>query len=167
MPERSLVYVRRPVRDRLRALLASDSVRNLIWVYYFWFLAWSVYGTFYAYPIRLIVEPMGQLVYNIWVWTPLVATPVALGGLAIRHGGSPAAEIRGPLLRADFLGLWMQVGGHACMAVVIGVFIGTGIMGAEPHQPIPSVFWMAAYFMGCCFLAAQCVYKLRLGRRGR
>lgn len=163
----SVFYTRRRVRDRLLALLASDSVRNFIWLYYFWFFVGSAHGTFWAYPIPLIVNPMGIWLYDAWVWMPLLAAPVALSGLALRHGGAPASEIRGALLRRDYLGLWMQVGGHGSMSIVLAVYIGTGIYGAEPHQPIPSVFYLCAYFMGVTFLFAQCLYKIVLARRYR
>lgn len=160
----SVVYRRRPIRNWFKELLRSDSVRTFVWGYYFWFIAGSIHLTFFSYPIKLISEPMGLWVYDAWAWMPLLAAPVALGGLALRHGGSPADNIRGPLLRKDFLGLWMQVGGHACMTVVLAVFIGTAIYGAEPGQPTPSAYWLAAYLMGVGFLTAQCVYKIVLGR---
>lgn len=162
-----LRYTHRPVRSRLLALLASDSVRQFIWLYYVCFLAWSIYGSFFAYPIVLIVDQMGQEVYDVWVWTPLVAAPVALAGLALRHGGSPADDIKGPLLRADFLGLWMQVGGHGCMFMVLAVYIGTAFYGAERGQPIISAICFLAYLIGVGFLTAQCIYKIRLGRPSR
>lgn len=162
-----VVYTRRRVRDVLRDLLKSDSVRNFIWLYYFWFIAASMDLTFYSYPIALIVEPMGQWVYNAWAWTPLIAAPVALAGLFLRYGGSPAEAIPSPLLRRDFLGLWMQIGGHTCMSVVLAIFIVTAWIGRAPHQPIPSAYWLMAYFMGVGFLAAQCVYKAILGRKKR
>lgn len=156
-------YVRRPLKSRLLSLLASDSVRNLIWVYYLCFIAWGIQGSFFAYPIALISEPMGQTVYNIWVWSPLIAAPIALIGLAIRHGGSTADDIKGPLLRADFLGLWMQVGGHAWMFMVIAIYIGTAFYGAQPGQPLIGAINFIAYLIGVGFLAAQCLYKIRRG----
>lgn len=156
-------YRRRPVRELLRQLLRSDSVRTLIWVYYFWFIAGSIHLVFFSYPIRIIVEPIGQLWYVAWAWMPLIAAPTALIGLALRHGGSPADDIRGRLLRQDFLGLWMQIGGHAMMSIVLGVFIVTALIGADPGQPTPSAYWLSAYFMGCVFLTAQCVYKVLRG----
>jgi hypothetical protein len=161
----SVVYIRRRFRDRLLALLANDSVRSFIWVYYGWFIAGSIHGTFWAYPIPLIVDPMGQAIYDAWVWMPLVAGPIALGGLALRSGGSPAADIDHRLLRREHLGLWMQVGGHGAMCVVLSVYIGAAIYGAQPHQPIPSVFYLCAYLMGVAFLGTQCVYKVILARR--
>jgi hypothetical protein len=161
----SVVYVRRRVRDKLLALLASDSVRTLVWLYYFWFIVGSLDLITYSDPIKLIVDPMGLLIYEVWAWMPLFAAPFALIGLYLRHGGSPADEIDGRLLRQDFLGLWMQVGGHACMTVVLGVYIGTGWYGRDPHQAVPSIYWLSAYFMGVAFLTAQCLYKIRLGRR--
>jgi hypothetical protein len=160
-----VVYTRRRVRDVLRELLTSDSVKTFVWVYYFWFIAASQDLTFYSYPIVLIVDQMGQIVYNAWAWTPLVAAPVALVGVFLRYGGSPEEAIPRPLLRRDFLGLWMQIGGHGCMAVVLAVYIGTAWYGRAPHQPIPSVYWLSAYLMGVGFLAAQCVYKVILGRK--
>jgi hypothetical protein len=161
----SVVYTRRRVRDRLKAILASDSVRNFVWLFYFWFIAGNIDLAFYSYPIKLVVDPMGMLVYDVWAWMPLVAAPTALLGLVLRHGGSPADEIHGRLLRRDFLGLWMQVGGHACMSVVLGVYIAAGWYGRDAHQPIPSVYWLTAYFVGVTLLAAQCIYKIRLGSR--
>lgn len=160
----SVVLRRRPIRNWFKEILRSDSVRSFVWLYYFWFIVASIHLSFFSYPVSLIIEPMGQMVYDAWAWMPLLAAPVALGGLALRHGGSPADEIRGQLLRRDFLGLWMQVGGHACMTVVLAVFIGTGWYGAEPGQPTPSVYWLCAYLMGVAFLTAQCAYKIMLGR---
>lgn len=157
--------VRKPLRERILRFLVSDSVRNFVWLYYIFFLMWGIYGSFFAHPIGLIVEPMGQLAYNLWVWAPIPATLVSLGGLALRHGGSPADEIRGPLLRADFLGLWMQVGGHTCMFIVLLVFEVTGIIGAYWGQPVISIFLLGAYTIGVAVLAFQCMYKLYRGRR--
>lgn len=160
----AVVYTRRRVRDQIRALLASDSVRNFIWIFYIGFFAWGLWGTFWAYPIDLVVDPMGINVYDAWVWMPLGAMPTALLGLIMRHGGGPAANIHEPLLRRDFMGLWMQVGGHGCMAVVLAVYVGTGIYGADPHQPIISVFVFIPYLVSVLLLMAQCLYKIGLGR---
>lgn len=160
--------VRRPLRQRILSFIISDSVRNFIWIYYFAFFWWGFYGSVFAHPINLIVEPMGQFWYNVWVWTPIPATIIALGGLALRHGGSPADEITGPFQkRADFLGLWMQVGGHVCMFIVLLVFEITGIAGMYWGQPVFSVFLLAPYCLGVAVLAFQCVYKLHRGRRRR
>jgi hypothetical protein len=159
-----VTYTRHRIRDRVRSVLASDSVRNFIWIFYIGFLAWGLWGTFWAYPIDLIVKPMGQLVYNAWVWMPLLAMPTALGGLVLRHGGSPADEINGNLLRRDFLGLWMQVGGHVCMVVTLSVYIAAAIYGSEHRQPLISVFVFVPYLLSVVILAAQCVYKIRLGK---
>jgi hypothetical protein len=161
----SVVYARRRARDWLLTRLASDSVRDFVWLYYFWFILGSLDLITYSKPIQLIVDPMGLFVYEVWAWMPLIAAPFALIGLYLRHGGSPADEIDGTLLRRDFLGLWMQVGGHACMTIVLGVYIGTGWYGRDSHQAVPSVYWLSAYCMGVAFLTAQCLYKIWLGRR--
>jgi hypothetical protein len=159
--------VRRPLKERVLSYLVSDSVRNFIWFYYACFIAGSIHLAFFTYPIRVIIGPMGQGLYNAWVWMPLIAAPAALGGLWLRHGGSPAMEINSQLLRRDFLGLWMQVGGHALMAIVLAVFIVTAWVGREPGQPIPSAFWLLAYLIGVAVLCFQCCYKLWRGRRRR
>jgi hypothetical protein len=154
-----------PLRSAARS--RTDSVRNFIWLYYLPFFLWGIYGSGFAYPIELIVNPMGHVVYDLWVWTPIPATVVALGGLVLRHGGSPADEITGPLLRADFLGLCMQLGGHVCMFIVLAVYEVTGIVGAYWGQPVISVFLISSYCVGVGVLAFQCGYKLRRGRRRR
>ena len=71
-----LTYSRRRVRDRLRTLIRSDSVRNFIWIFYFGFIAGSIHLAFFARPINVIIEPMGQSIYNAWAWMPLVAAPI-------------------------------------------------------------------------------------------
>lgn len=160
----AVVFRHRPIRNWMKELLRSDSVRNFVWLYYAWFIIASIHLTFFSYPVSLIVEPMGLVVYDAWAWMPLFAAPAALGGLALRRGGTSPDAIHGQLLRRDFLGLWMQVGGHACMTVVLAVFIGTALYGAEPGQPTPSAYWLGAYLMGVLFLTAQCAYKIVLGR---
>lgn len=160
----SVVYTRRRLRDRLKALMASDSVRNFIWIFYLPMFAWGWYGSVFAYPINLIYDTMGQAIYDVWVWTPIPATGCALVGLVLRHGGSPADQIQGRLLRQDFLGLWMQFGGHACMFVIFSVYEVTGVLGAYWGQPIISVFGFSSYTLGVFILAVQCLYKIRLGR---
>lgn len=162
-----VIYTHRPIRSWLLALLTSDSVRSFIWLYYFWFIVGSLHLAFYAYPVPLIADPMGLHVYDAWAWMPLFACPIALGGVILRYGGSPTDEINGPPLRRDFLGLYMQIGGHGCMTVVLAIFIGTAIYGADPGQPTPSVYWLCAYLMGVMFLTAQCYYKVRLARKFR
>lgn len=165
MSEAPLVYTRRRVRDRVWNWVVDDSVRGFLWVFYLGFLIWGLWGSFWAYPINLISDPMGDTVYDAWVWMPLLAIPTALTGLVLRHGGSPAKEIHGGLLRRDFLGLWMQVGGHACQAITLGVYIGAGIYAADEHQPIISVFVFVPYLACVIILITQCLYKIRLGKQ--
>lgn len=159
-----VIYTRRRVRDLIRALLRSDTVRTFVWLYYLWFIAGSVHLVFFARPLKLLEESMGGL-YTAWAWLPLIAAPTALIGLALRHGGSPADDIRGPLLRKDFLGLWMQAGGHTAMTLVLAVYVASVFYGADVGQPTPSAYWLSAYFISCAILAAQCGYKIVLGMR--
>lgn len=153
------------VRRFLVWLLRTDSVRPYVYPYYVPFFIWGVYGSFFCYPIKIIVDVIGQLGYNLWVWTPIPATAIAMGGLILRHGGSPADELKGGMLKRDYLGLRMQLGGHVCMHVVLWVFCVTGMMGATWGQPVISVIILWAFVFGSGLLAAQCQYKLVLGRR--
>lgn len=147
------------------ALIDSDSVRNFIYFYYLPFLLWGWYGSFIAFPIALIVDVMGQFAYNLWVWTPIPATICCLVGLWLRHGGSAMEDIDHALLRRDYLGLWMQFGGHACMFFVLLVFEITGSIGAYWGQPVISLFLISSYTLGVCVLALQCLRKLWRGRQ--
>lgn len=149
---------------KLLALIDSDSVRPFIWLYYLPFLLWGFYGTFAAEPIALIVKQMGQIAYDVWVVAPIPATIICLFGLWMRHGGSPAEKITHNMLRRDYLGLWMQFGGHTCMAMVLAVFEITGIAGAYWGQPVISVFLISSYSFGVFILALQCLRKLWRGR---
>lgn len=156
--------------DRIRSawarfwdLLDSDSVRPFIPAYYFPLFLWGIYGTFVAHPIALIVDQMGPLVYNVWLWLQIPATVVAMAGLALRHGGSSLAEMSNPLLFRDWLGLWMQFGGHACMHLVLLTFVITGVAGAYWGQPVFSVFAISSYVVGTAVLALQCARKLWRG----
>ena len=162
-----LTYTRRPLRQWMREFILDDSVRGFVWIFYISFFVWGAWGTFYAYPVDLIVRPMGVAVYDAWVWMPLLSMPTALGGLVLRHGGSPAEDIKGPLLRRDFLGLWMQVGGHGAMAITLAVYIGAAIIGAEHRQPIVSVFVFVPYLISVVILGWQCIYKIKLGKAFR
>lgn len=134
-------------------------------LYYTPFLLWGLYGTFAAEPIQLIVDQIGIQAYDLWVWAVIPGALAAMTGLVLRHGGSPAEAITGPLLRLDYLGLRMQVGGHAFMAIVLFIYEITGIRGAYWGQPVISLFLISSYCMGVPFLAAQCLWKLHLGRR--
>lgn len=141
----------------------SDSVRVFIPFYYLFLLIASLYLGLFAYPIDLIVRPMGQLVYNAWVWLQLPATTMALGGLWLRHGGSAVADISNRLLFRDWMGLWMQLGGHACMCLVLTTFVLTAIVGAVWGQPIYGPIGYIAFVIGTFVLSLQCARKLRRG----
>jgi hypothetical protein len=149
----------------LRRLLASDSVRDYVRPYYIPFLIWGVYGSFYAYPIQIIVDVVGRDGYDLWVWAPIPATIVAMTGLALRHGGSPAEQIGGGMLKRDYVGLYMQIGGHLCMHIVLWVYVITGFIGSTWGQPVISVILLTAYIFGTGLLAAQCCYKVHRGHQ--
>lgn len=150
-------------------LVDGDSVRPFIPLYYTPFLLWGVYGTFFASPITLIVDQMSQAAYDAWVWMPIPATTAALAGLAMRHGGAALNAMSTPLLFRDWMGLYLQLAGHACMFLVLLTFEITSISGAYWGQPVISVFLISSYTIGVLLLAMQCARKiqrgLQLGRR--
>jgi len=146
-------------------LLDNDSVRPFIPLYYAPFLTWGLYATFFAAPLPLIMTQMGRLPYDIWVWMTIPGTLVCLAGMWLRNGGGPATLITEPLLRRDYLGLWMQFGGHACMAIVLLIYEITGIAGATWGDPVISLFLISSYAVGVPLLAAQCLRKLWRGRQ--
>lgn len=150
---------------RAIALLDSDSVRPYIWLYYVPFLLWGVYGTFFAYPIDLVAHPMGQGVYDAWVFAPIPGTLVVMFGLYLRNGDSPLQEINRRLLRRDYLGLYLQFGGHMLMHVVLLVFVIAAVAGASWGDPVISVFLFSSYVVGTALLSAQCFRKIQRGRR--
>jgi len=158
----------RRLLDSFWVLLAKTNV-HWLWqtMYYLPFLAWGIYGTFFAYPISIIVDQIGQQAYNFWVWAVTPGTLGAMAGLALRHGGAPSDTITGPLLRLDYLGLRMQFGGHTFMGIILIIYEVTGIRGAYWGQPVISLFLIFAYSLGVPLLAAQCARKMWLGRRGQ
>lgn len=165
MPSGSVFYTRRRFRDWIITRLASDSVRDFIWFYYFPLFLWGWYGTFIAEPIVLVYSMMGSTVYLMWVSVPILSTTLALYGLYLRHGGSPAEQIDHKLLRRDWLGLCLQVAGHGLSFWMFLVYEVTGFIGMYWGQPVISLFALSSYTIGTFLLTLQCLYKLNLGRQ--
>lgn len=155
MPER----VSRVVH-RFWELLDSETVRLFVWPFYMGLLAWGIYATFWAQPIAIVESVLGHTFYNLWVWTCVAGTLSVMIGLTLRHGGKSVAEMTTPMLLSDYIGLWMQLGGHICMGLVLLAFEVSAIQGAYFGQAVFSVFVIAPYTMGCGFLALQTARKL-------
>jgi hypothetical protein len=152
--------------DQFWAIVESDSVRPFIWLYYIPFFLWGIYGSLSAYPIDLIDDSMGRVIYDVWVWTPIPATTAAMTGLWLRHGGTALEDMNRTLFREDWLGLYLQLGGHMCMFAVLLIYEITGIAGTHwsDGQPTISVFLVFSYTIGCGTLALQVWRKVRRGK---
>jgi hypothetical protein len=158
-------------------LVDGDSVRPFIWIYYVPLLAFSILAVVVALILSIVsIQPatLGVL----WVWVQIPATASAMTGLALRHGGTPVAQMGTPLLFRDWMGLSMQFGGHACMAVVLMAFelvagsvimLGpTGITGGALGILVWwvilfAMFAIASYVFGCLLLALQVARKIKRG----
>jgi hypothetical protein len=141
-------------------LLDSETVRLFVWPYYVALLIWGVYGTFFAAPSVLVEPVMGHLAYNLWIWMNIGGTSFVLIGLILRHGGKPIAEMNTPQLFTDYLGLWMQFGGHVCMGLVLFTYEYAGIVGAYWGQAAFTLFIIPPYVGGCMLLSLQTARKL-------
>lgn len=112
-----------------------------------------------------VEDVMGHTFYNLWVWTCVAGTLTVMIGLVLRHGGKSIAQMTDPMLLSDYVGLWMQVGGHVCMGLVLFAYEVSAIQGAYFGQAVFSVFVIAPYVLGCQFLAIQCLRKLWHGEK--
>jgi hypothetical protein len=156
-------------------LVDSDSVRPFIWLYYIPLLAFSAVAVVVAVILSLAaIQPdtLGVL----WIWVQIPATTSAMIGLSLRHGGTPVDEMSNPLLFRDWMGLFMQFGGHACMAVVLLAFeLVAGSVVALGPTGVPGgalVWWIilfamfaiSSYVIGCALLSLQVARKIKRGR---
>lgn len=146
-------------------LLDSETVRLFVWPFYMGLLSWGIYATFWAQPIAFVEDVMGHAFYNLWVWTCIAGTLSVMLGLALRHGGKSVLQMTAPMLMSDYIGLWMQLGGHTCMGFVLLAFETSAVKGAYFGQSVFSVFVIAPYVLGCFFLALQTARKLWHGER--
>ena len=158
-------------------LIDEDSVRPFVIVYYVPLLAFGVVAIVIAVVLSVASIPSAILAV-LWVWAQVPATLSAMVGLYLRHGGTPVAEMSALLLFRDWIGLGMQLGGHACMVVVLLAFelvagsivalgpagIAAGVLGVLIWWII--LFAMAAissYVIGCTLLSLQVIRKIWRG----
>jgi hypothetical protein len=159
----------RPLRAAIRItaiyrrMLDSESVRLFVWPFYLALLAWGIYSTIWAWPSSVIEPVMGHEVYVLWSWMFIPGTLFVLVGLALRHGGKPLDEMGPVLLFGDYLGLFMQRGGHVCMGLLLFMYEFSIVKGGFWGQPLFSFFAISPYVLGCYFLAHQAHRKIRSG----
>lgn len=169
--------------DRIRGiwtkfwdLVDGDSVRPFIWLYYIPLLAFGVAAIVVVAMLHIMSIPSAPLA-ALWIWVQVPATCSAMAGLALRHGGTPVDEMTTLLLFRDWLGLFMQFGGHACMGVVLLAFelvaydVAGQAMAAVPGLLGVLLWWIilfamaaiSSYVIGCTLLSLQVARKILRG----
>lgn len=138
-------------------------MRLFVWPFYLGLLCWGIYGTFFSAPIPIVYPVMGNLLYSAWVWINIPGTLSVMIGLAMRHGGKPIAQMTAPMLFRDYMGLWLQLGGHMCMFFALLAYELAAVRGAYWGYAAFSIFALAPYVLGCFFLALQTARKLWRG----
>lgn len=164
-----------PPLVRLKAWLLNkldnDSVRPWVPAYNSAWLAWAILATFWLPPVATIHQAMGPDAYTLWVWMAIPANLGPIVGLAMRHGGSSVGSISKPLLFADWMGLFLQSGGHAIAHVLLIMFEISVIITVLTYDG-PAVyagmtiftgFMLLPWTGGVAFLCAQCLRKVQRG----
>lgn len=146
-------------------MLDSENVRLFVWPYYSSLLAWGIYASIWAWPLSIVEPVMGPLVYQAWLWLFIPGTLFVMVGLGLRRGDKPISEMGTALLFTDYLGLWMQLGGHTCMGLLLAAYEVSIVRGGYWREPLFSFFAIAPYVLGCMFLALQAGRKLRHGEK--
>lgn len=141
-------------------MIDGDSVRPFIWLFYIPLMAWGFYATLVAADLQMLGSTLGPVIYSIWEFAPIPGTLSVMIGLVLRHGGSALTEISRPLLYRDWLGLWMQFGGHSSMCLVLVAYEVSTISEASWGQPVISTFALSSYALGTALLALQCLRKI-------
>jgi hypothetical protein len=149
--------------NRFLEMVDSETVRLFLWPFYFALLCWGVYASFFAAPIQFVYPVMGRVLYDVWVWIFIPASLFVMIGLAIRHGGKSLAEMTTPMLFTDYVGLWMQLGGHVSVFFAATAFEVSAIKAAPWGLAAFPIFLLAPYVPGCLFLAVQTGRKLWQG----
>lgn len=146
--------------DGFWSLLDSENVRLFVWPYYMSLLMWGLYAAFWAQGISIVEPEMGHTAYVAWVWAHILGTLSVMIGLLLREGGKTLAEMTTLMLFRDWMGLWLQLGGHVCMGLVLIAYEFSGIRGAYFGQGVYSLFLVPPYIIGCVFLTMQTGRKL-------
>ncbi|GAA2436236.1 hypothetical protein [Mycolicibacterium llatzerense] len=150
----------RRVARQFWTLLDSENVRLFVWPYYLSLLAWGIYAAAWADAITIVEPEMGHITYVAWIWAHLIGTVSVMTGLVLREGGKTLNEMTAVSLFRDWMGLWLQLGGHVCMGLVLILYETSGIRGAYFGQGVYSLFLVPPYIIGCTFLSLQTGRKL-------
>lgn len=154
-------------RKKFWALLDSESVRLFVWPYYLALLGYGFWAVCHKWPYNVVEPVMGPEIYHAWASMHIPGTLFVLIGLLIRYHRYSISKMGKFLLFLDYLGLHMQRGGHACMAIILGMFETSMIIGYTNGIIIQTyvMFLVAPYVLGCVFLTAQVHRKIVLGER--
>lgn len=152
--------------DRFKAAfwkaLLSDKVRPFVWLYYIPLFAWGIYGTFFAGPATYVLPAMGNIIYDLWVWTHIVATAVVMTGLRLEdvNNNQPVDRDAGARDKLAWIGLCWQTAGHGAMFAVLFGYELAAIHEISWGQGVYSIFVTSPYVIGCCLLCAQGLARL-------
>jgi hypothetical protein len=155
-------------RRKFWALLDSESVRLFVWPYYIALLAFGVWALIHKWPYNVVETVMGPTVYHAWAFMHIPGTLFVMIGLAIRYHRYTISRMGKFLLFLDYLGLHLQRGGHACMAIILAMFETSMIVGYMHGIIIIQtyvIFLVSPYVLGCVFLTLQVHRKIVLGER--
>lgn len=155
--------------DKTLWLIDSDSVRPFIWFYYAPLLLFGIYGA-WLMPSTAVQDVMGHTFAEVWIWVQIPATLACLIGLWMRHGDQCIEEMGTAPLLKDWLGLWLQLGGHICMNQVLFAYeFAIFSLYGTPYWHVAAygAFAISSYVIGTAILAAQCAHKIVKGRQLR
>lgn len=145
---------------RIVQWLNSDSVLPYVWVYYIWLFLFGVYAVAWSEPVQGLDDNLGPAGYMWWAWMNIIGTASVMIGLTLRHGGTPVVQMSGRQLFSDWLGLWMQWGGHAAMFLVLLVAEIAGVSEISWGDDAFVLFLLAPYMQGCLILWLTTSLKL-------
>lgn len=132
----------------------EEKVEMFVWGYYITLLTWGILAAFFVAPIRVVQNIMGHELYYAWVWMNIIGTLCVMTGLLL------------PGPKGHYLGLWLRLGGNACMGLVLFAFEYSGLktlpLPRDDSLMIFILLAMAPYVLGCVFLALQASRQLWL-----
>lgn len=145
--------------SRIEEWLNSDSVIPYVWVYYIWLFVFGIFAVSH-HAAGAVHRQLGLTTYTMWIWTCVFGTASVMIGLMLRHGSTPLEDMTGRQLFNDWLGLWMQWGGHAGMFMVLLAFELSGLSDSQTLQDPFVLFAIAPYVQGCAILWVTTSMKL-------
>ena len=126
--------------------LDTETVVLFVWPYYIALFSWGFFSIVMGRPtVSQVRDVMGPFFYQIWLWGHMIGTSEVMVGLVLPN---------------KYLGLLMQLGGNASMALLLFAYELSAFK--EWGVGAYSFFAIAPYVIGCCFLTATCLRKLYL-----